>query len=152
MGSASCLPTWVSGTSQTPLNPNPRPGLAEVLVPASPVSPVYVTICRYAGLNQNVKEGDLERSQVLMGAQLSGLVTYLDNPSWQKVPANGVFACPMSIGSIDILQFAYSGGPNVTVSVDIDGCPFVSNGQRVVSSAGIGQRLADYVGSDSYPG
>ena len=39
------------------------------------------------------------------------------------------YNCPMSIGSLDILQFVYASGPDVTLSVDVGGCSFVSNGQ-----------------------
>lgn len=148
----ACDLSWSTGTSHTPLNPSPRAGLAQVLVPTSPSAPVYVTICRYAGLNQTVKPGTLERSRVLMGPQLASLVAYLDEPNWGRVPAGGSVNCPMSIGSLDILQFVYTSAPDVTLSVDVGGCSFVSNGQRTVWGGSIAQRLAEYVGSDSFPG
>jgi hypothetical protein len=134
------------------LNPDPRNGLADALVPTSPSAPLSVTICRYAGLNQQVPAGDLERSRVLGGSQLAGLVAYVDDPGWETVSINEAFSCPMSIGSVDVMRFVYSSGPGVTLSVDINGCPFVSNGQKTVWGGAIGQRLAEYVGTDSFPG
>jgi hypothetical protein len=111
-----------------------------------------VTICRYAGLNQQVPVGHLERFRVLVGSQLAGLVAYVDHPGWQTVPLNGVFSCPMSTGAVDIMRFGYSSGPDVTLSADVNGCPFVSNAQKTVWGGAIGQRLAEYVGSDTFAG
>jgi hypothetical protein len=115
----------------------------------APEGPIYVTICRYAGLNQEVRPGQLERSDVLDGSQLDGFVRYLDTTKWETVPRNGAFNCPASEGSTDILIFRYPDLSQATVSVDIGGCPFASNGQMTVWGYAIGQRLAQWVGSDS---
>ncbi len=147
-----CEGSSSAGSSAVVLNPDAREGLATVLVPTRPVPPVTVTICRYAGLNQSVRSGDLERSRVLRGSQLAALVGYIDEPSWESVSPTQSYNCPMSIGSIDILHFGYTTGPDVTLSVDIGGCPFVSNGFKTIWGGSIGQRLAVYVGSDAFPG
>ena len=109
-------------------------------------------MCRYAGLNQPVKAGTLAQSHVVTGPDLAQFVAYLDMPTWQVIPAGAVYNCPSSAGRIDLLRFDYLAGPQVTVTVDLDGCGFVSNGARTIGgggSGGIGLRLTGWVGSDS---
>jgi hypothetical protein len=129
-----------------PLNPPPtRPGLASTLVPPGPT---LLTVCRYAGLNQAVTAGTMVQSHVVTGSQLPAFVTYIDQPTWPVIPTGAVYHCPASQGRVDLLQFVYPSGPGVDVSVDIDGCSFVSNGPRTVSGATIGTRLTAWVGID----
>jgi hypothetical protein len=119
--------------------------LENVLVPKGPT---YATICRFAGLNQKAAPGRLERSHLLSGSQLNGLVEYLDTTPWQKM-MKGSVNCPMSEGSIDAVVFNYTDRSQVWLSVDVDGCPFVSNGELTVWGWQVGQRLADWVGADA---
>ena len=145
VGAAACPRQWVH-SSNSSLNPPPaRPGLANTLVPPGPT---FLTVCRYAGLNQAVTAGTLVQSHVLTGSQLPAFVTYIDQPTWQVIPKGAVYSCPASQGRVDLLQFVYPSGPGVKVSVDIDGCRFVSNGSRTVSGGAIGTRLTAWVGID----
>jgi hypothetical protein len=144
--SSGCNGTAPSGSS----NLDHRDGLDKVLVPTSPTAPVYVTICRYAGMDQQVPPGELERSRVLNGQELSDLVEYIDNPDLQTVSLDSPISCPMATGGSDTLQFVYSSGPDVTLSIPTSGCQFVSNGERTVWPGSIGQKLAEYVGSNTF--
>ena len=126
----------------------PRPGLSKTLVPEGPT---FLTICRYAGLDQKVKAGTLERSRVVTGAELAAFVKYVDEPTWQTVNPHTTYMCPMSIGLVDLLEFVYPSGSPVVVSVDLDGCPFVSNGYRTVWGGSLGARISSFVGSDTLP-
>jgi hypothetical protein len=140
----------LSAGSLPDLNPDPRDGLAGALVPISPTAPISVTICRYAGLDQQVKSGDIERSRVLVGQQLANLVGDVDNPGWQTVSFVGPISCPISTGAVDSMRFVYSSGPDVTVSIAVNGCEFLSNGRRTVWGGPVAQTLAEYVGSDTF--
>jgi hypothetical protein len=132
-----------------PPNPPPaRGGLADTLVPPGPL---VATVCRYAGRNQPVAAGTLERTHVVTGPALASLVTALDSPSLQVIPDSAVYSCPMDQGSTDLLAFAYPTGPAVTVSVAILGCRFMTNGARTVGGAELGPRLAAWVGTDRLP-
>jgi hypothetical protein len=113
-----------------------------------PAGPTVLTVCRYAGLNQSVPAGTLERSTVVTGAPLAALVAYIDQPSWSVIPQGTAYGCPMSEGQVDLLRFAYSAGPGVSVTVDIGGCSFASNGARTVQGSSIGGRLTSLVGTD----
>jgi hypothetical protein len=145
----ACPGRWEVSTSLSSLNRDTAlPGLSQTLVPAGPK---YVTICRYAGLNQKVKAGILERSLVVTGTTLATFVRYVDAPTWMKVNPNTGYFCPMSTGLVDLLQFVYPSGSSEVVQVDIDGCPFVSNGYRTVWGSSIGARLNTLVGSDREP-
>jgi hypothetical protein len=108
-----------------------------------------MTVCRYAGLNQKAKAGSLEASRVVTGAELAGFVGFSDR---QEIVSGGMTSCPMAEGSVDLLEIAYATGPQVNVSVSIDGCSSASNGLRTVDGWGIGGRLAAWVGADSPPG
>jgi hypothetical protein len=108
-----------------------------------------MTICRYAGLNQKAKFGSLEASHVVSGSELSALVSLSDR---QIVERGGSFGCPMSQGSVDLLELVYATGPQVDVTVSLAGCSFASNGSRTVNGSEIGARLATWVGSDPVPG
>jgi hypothetical protein len=123
--------------------------LSNTLVPSGPS---YLTICRYAGFNQKVKAGTLERSRVVTGSALAAFVKYLDKPTWQRIEPGKTFFCPMSIGLIDLLQFVYPSGSQVVLSVDVDGCEFVSNGSLTVWGGSIVPRVTAWVGRDSLPG
>jgi hypothetical protein len=139
-------PGQLKSPSNATLNPAPaRPGLADILVPAGPT---VLTVCRYAGLNQSVPAGTLVRSTVVTGAPLAALAAYIDQPSWSVIPPGTAYGCPMSEGQVDLLRFAYSAGPGVSVNVDIGGCSFASNGARTVQGSSIGGRLTSLVGTD----
>ena len=141
----ACPRRWGS-PANAPLNPAPaRAGLADILVPPGPT---VLSVCRYAGLNQSVAAGTLERSAVVTGPPLDSLVAYVDGPTWPVVPAGTAYGCPLSEGRTDLLVFAYPTGPDVSVSVDIGGCSFASNGERTVRGSPIGDRLAPLVGTD----
>ncbi|MGA2036038.1 MAG: hypothetical protein ABSH04_00395 [Acidimicrobiales bacterium] len=145
---ATCTRQWQAISPNTSLNPPPaRPDLASSVVPPGPT---FLTVCRYAGLNQEVEAGTLEQSHVVTGAELAAFVTYVDEPTWQVVlPGTAQeYSCPASEGLVDLLRFVYASGPGVTVSVDLDGCTFVSNGSRTVQSGSIGMRLTPWVGID----
>jgi hypothetical protein len=142
---ARCPTKLSSGLSHQVLNKTERVGLSKVLVPAGPS---FMTICRYSGLNQKVPEGSLERSVVVSGTTLSGFVTYADLKTWQVVRPGTSFGCPMSEGLVDELLFVYPSGPEVTVNVDIDGCPLATNGPHTVWAESIGSRLTTWVGRD----
>jgi hypothetical protein len=142
---ARCPRNWSPGPSQQVLNKSARTGLSNILVPAGPT---FMTVCRYSGLNQKVPEGSLERSLVVSGTTLSGFVTYADLKTWQVVRPGTAFGCPMSEGLVDALLFVYPSGPDVTVTVDIDGCPLATNGSRTVWAESIGSRLTAWVGRD----
>lgn len=110
-----------------------------------------MTVCRYAGLNQKARFGTLEASRVVTGPALGAFVVYADQKGWQ-VLKNGVsFGCPMSQGSVDLLEVVYASGSPLNVSVAIDGCLLVSNGSRTVLAGGIGAHLTPWVGVDSLP-
>jgi len=142
---AACARKWPVGSPQSSLNPVARPGLSNALVPAGSSS---MTVCRYAGLNQKVEEGTLERSLVVTGRSLSAFVTYADLKTWQVMRPGSVFSCPMSEGLVDVLLFVYPSGSPVTVTVDIGGCPLASNGTHTVWAGPIGSRLTQWVGQD----
>ena len=144
---ATCPELWRFDTPDTSLNrQSPRPGLSETLVPADPT---ILTICRFAGLDQKVKAGTLERSRVVTGAALAAFVEYSDRSTWPTVNPDGLYYCPMSIGLVDLLQFVYPSGSPVVVSVDVDGCRFVSNGYRTVWGESIGSHVTALVGTDT---
>jgi hypothetical protein len=108
-----------------------------------------MTVCRYAGLNQKAKFGSLEASRVVSGAELSDFVGFSDR---QAKVSGGETSCPMSQGSLDLLELVYPTGPKVSVSVSILGCSAASNGLRTVDGWAISARLATWVGSDPIPG
>jgi hypothetical protein len=110
-----------------------------------------MTICRYAGLNQKVKAGTLERSRVVTGTELATFVKYIDEPIYEVVKPGTPYFCPASFGQTDVLQFVYPSGSTEVVQVDLDGCPFVSNGYRTVWGGSIGARLTAWVGRDTEP-
>ncbi len=146
MGPVTCAGHWGFDTPITSLNRRaPRPGISTLV----PSGPSYLTICRYAGLDQKVKAGTLERSRVVTGAALVAFVNYLDRPTWQRVEPAKAYFCPMSIGLVDLLQFVYQSGSPVVLSVDVDGCEFVSNGSLTVWGGSIVPRLNAWVGRDS---
>jgi hypothetical protein len=143
---ASCPQRW-DPSAATPIDPSPgRAGLADTLVPPGPSS---LSVCRYAGLNQPATVGTLEQSHVVIGPALAQFVAYLNLPKWPVIPAGAIYNCPLSDGRVDLLRFDYPSGPGVTVTVDMDGCRFVSNGVRTIGGGEIGMRLTGWVGSDS---
>jgi hypothetical protein len=107
-----------------------------------------MTVCRYAGLNQKATPGVLERSHVVAGRALARFVDFADR-HWQVIPPNSVYFCPASQGSVDILRFVYSTGPQVAVSIDITGCEFASNGSETVWGSAVGRQLTQWVGVDT---
>jgi hypothetical protein len=110
------------------VNPPPqRTGLTKALVPKDP-GPAFLTACRYAGLNETVKPGTLEKTVTKSGAELTQFVGFVDSPRWQVVMPGSSFNCPMSQGRHDLLLFVYRSGPAVRVSVSTDGCELISNG------------------------
>jgi hypothetical protein len=145
---ATCQSKWVSGGSGSSLNAHPRSGSSTELVAPGPV---VMTACRYAGLNQKVPMGTLEASHVVNGSTLSAFVRYVDQKSWQVVKNGAVLGCPFSQGSTDLLEFVYTSGADVMVSVAIGGCPFVSNGNFSVWGGSIGARVGLWVGTDPLP-
>jgi hypothetical protein len=147
----TCPQRWGYDTRLTSLNKNaPRPGLSESLVPDAP-GPVYLTVCRYAGFNQKVSAGTLDRYLVVAGSDLATFVKYIDGPGFESVNPNTPYMCPMSTGQVDLLRFVYQSGSPVDVQVDVDGCPFVSNGHRTVWGGLIANRVTAWVGKDSFP-
>jgi hypothetical protein len=118
-----------------------RPGLSRDLVP---VGPVFLTACRYAGLNQALKAGTLENSITRSGAALAKFVALLDSPSLQVVKPGSVFGCPMSQGRSDLLLFVYRSGPGVAVSVSTDGCQMISNGVQTRWGSQVVSTLASW--------
>jgi hypothetical protein len=50
-------------------------------------------------------------------------------------------------GGRRVVVFAYSSGPDVTVTIDLGGCGFATNGTRTVTGYDISQFLARWVGS-----
>lgn len=147
----TCPQRWAYDTRLTSLNRKaPRPGLSEKLVPDDP-GPLYLTVCRFAGLNQKVKPGTLERYRVVGGSALQAFVKYIDESIFVPVNPNTPYMCPMSTGQVDLLQFVYRSGSPVDVQVDVDGCPFVSNGYRTVWGGSIASRITAWVGRDSLP-
>ena len=141
---AWCPASWKSSSAS--LNSHEHPGSSTELIPPGAGD---MTICRYAGLNQKVKFGTLEASHVVSGAELSDFVGLSDR---QAVENGASFGCPMSQGSVDLLELIYATGPQVDVSVSIAGCSFASNGSRTVNGSEIAARLAAWVGSDPLPG
>jgi hypothetical protein len=113
-----------------------------------PPGPRWVTVCRYAGLNQRVPSGTLERSRVVTGTDLAQLVAVADKA--ETVP-QGSYNCPFSQGLVDVLYFVYPTGRTVTVTVDVDGCVWAGNGQHTVWAGGITPLLKQWVGQDSLP-
>jgi hypothetical protein len=153
----TCPQRWGYDTRLTSLNRSaPRPGLSKTLVPdgsgsGSGSGPEYLTICRYAGLNQKVNVGALERHLVVAGSDLTTFVEYIDGPGFETVNPDTPYMCPMSTGQVDVLEFVYRSGSPVDVQVDVDGCPFVSNGYRTVWGGLIANRVTAWVGKDSLP-
>jgi hypothetical protein len=146
---AACPRSWEPGTSQSDLNRGTHlPGLSQTLVPEGPT---YLTICRYAGLNQKAKVGTLERSRVVTGAELATFVNYIDEPIFQVVKPGEPYFCPVSTGRTDLLQFVYPSGSLLQVQVDVDGCTFVSNGYRTLWGSLIVARVTAWIGSDKGP-
>lgn len=144
----SCMAKWAVSGDQA-INPAPaRAGLADILVPPTPL---VMTICRYAGFNQPVSAGKLERSRVVTGKQLATFVTSLDSPARQVVTQPAIYNCPADQGSIDLLRFAYSSGPGVDLKVGLLGCWFVTNGLRTIGGYSIGLRVESWVGADKAP-
>jgi hypothetical protein len=143
-----CQAKLGSQGSGSSLNPDPRARLSSELVPPEPV---MMTVCRYAGLNQKVRPGTLEASRVVEGSALSAFVGYLDQKSWQVIQKGVAINCPMSQGSTDLLDFVYSAGPDVMVSLAILGCPLASNGYLTVWAGPIGARVGAWVGTDAAP-
>jgi hypothetical protein len=143
-----CQAKLGSQGSGSSLDPDPRARLSDELVPPEPV---VMTVCRYAGLNQKVRPGTLEASRVVKGSALSAFVGYLDQNSWQAIQKGVAINCPMSQGSTDLLDFVYSAGPDVVVSLAILGCPLASNGYLTVWGGPIGARVGAWVGTDATP-
>ncbi len=142
---ARCPDRWTT-TDHSMLNPAPaRSGLSDTLVPPGAES---MTVCRYAGLNQPVEVGSLERSHVVSGPQLTAFLAFVNMPSWQVISGTAVYNCPADQGSTDLLMFTYSSGPSVDVDVDLEGCSFATNGVRTVNGYEIGMRLTAWVGAD----
>jgi hypothetical protein len=136
------LSLWARGTAPGAVA---RSELSSVLVPKGPV---YMTVCRYAGLNQTISAGVLERSRVVTGTALARFVDFADQ-HWEVIAPNSVYFCPLSRGSVDTLGFVYPSGPQVALSVDISGCEFASNGTETVAGSAIAQQLTQWVGVDS---
>jgi hypothetical protein len=127
-------------TYRPPKAPVPvRPGLSATLVP--PGSSV-ATLCHYSGVGQSGGTIVLQRSRAVSGTSLAALVAYLDSPHWQVVTSPGPYSCPMWNGATDLVLFVYPSGPGVSVSVDIGGCGFATNGALTVEGYAIGQHLA----------
>jgi hypothetical protein len=143
---ATCPSRWSFADATSSLNrTSARPGLKDVLVPSGPEA---MTICRYAGLNLRIPAGTLEKMLVIKGSVLSNFVSFVDQKNWEVVGKGVTFNCPMSTGRIDLLRFVYASGPGVTVSVNVDGCEFVSNGFRTVWAGSIAERVTAWVGVD----
>ena len=115
--------------------------------PLVPPGPAYLTVCRYAGFNQKVSIGTLERTKVLSGPTLSSFVDLLDGTRWTS--PLGAYSCPIDFGELDLLHFVYGSGPQFTLSVDPRGCELVSNGSSVVIGARIASVVAAWVGTDT---
>jgi hypothetical protein len=110
-----------------------------------------MTVCRYAGLNQKVSDGTLEASRVVSGPALATFVRYVDQKNWQVIQKGVAINCPMSQGSVDLLELVYPSGPELRLSVDIAGCSLVSNGIFTVWGDQIGARVGTWVGTDPIP-
>jgi hypothetical protein len=142
---ATCDASLSLDAPGTALGSVARTRLSSVLVPKGPA---YMTVCRYAGLNQRIRAGILERSRVVTGRALARFVDFVDQ-RWEVIARNSIYSCPDDQGSVDILRFVYPTGPQVALSVDISGCTFASNGIETVWGSAIGQRLTQWVGVDS---
>lgn len=143
-----CQAKLGSQGSGSSLNPDPRARLSSELVPPEPV---VMTVCRYAGLNQKARPGTLEASQVVKGSALSAFVGYIDQKILRVIRKGVAINCPMSQGSTDLLDFVYSAGPDVMVSLAILGCPLASNGYLTVWGGPIGAHVGAWVGTDAAP-
>ncbi|MGO8872391.1 MAG: hypothetical protein ACLQPH_13505 [Acidimicrobiales bacterium] len=80
--------------------------------------------------------------------ELRALVAFFNSSKWQVISNPGEYQCPAyRYGQADLVKFVYPIGRGVTVTVDLGGCSFASNGVRTVGGYAIGQRLAAWVGS-----
>lgn len=139
-------------------NPNPlrlprpvqplRPDLSTELVPPGPT---YATICRYGPLDAKGNPGPLQRTHVVANPELRALVAFFNSSKWQVISQPAAYSCPLDDGQVDIAEFVYPSGPGVTVTVELRGCSFASNGTRTVDGYAIGQRLATWIGTSSKP-
>lgn len=129
-----------------PNQPRVRSGLAIHLVPPGPT---YATICRYAGLNVTPDPRGLVRSAELVGPKLEALVALMNSPDRQIIVHPEYYNCPLDDGQADLVEFYYAPGPAVTVTVEVTGCGFASNGVRTVAGYGLARRLAVLAGPGS---
>jgi hypothetical protein len=93
-----------------------------------------IRLCRYSGLNGHPRLR-LRRS-VLSTAP--GIVRELVR-EFDELPSNpGPVACPGDDGSKIVAQLAYPNGRAVTISVGLQGCVMVTNGNVYRTAAGFG--------------
>jgi hypothetical protein len=100
------------------------------------------TLCHYSGVGQSGGTIVLQRSRAVSGTSLAALVAFLDSTRWKAVTSTSVYSCPMWNGATELVLFVYPSGPDVSVSADIGGCGFATNGALTVAGYAIGQHLA----------
>lgn len=136
---AACPSRPPDPTSVPAPAPSVRPGASSLLVPPGPA---VATLCHYGAVGGAGGGSVLARSRVVTGPALRALVDFMDAARWTVVTEPAVYQCPMWDGAEVLAVFVYPSGPDVTVSVDLGGCGFASNGSRTVSGGSIAGRLA----------
>jgi len=124
----------------------PSPARSELSANVVPPTPVFGTVCRYAGLTPTGQSGTLIRSHVLSHHALATVVALLNSPKNALIAHPETYRCPSDDGAADVVIFDYEAGPPVRVAVDLGGCRFASNGVRTIGGFYVGQLLRTWVG------
>ncbi|TKA00645.1 enoyl-CoA hydratase/isomerase family protein [Actinacidiphila oryziradicis] len=115
-----------------PLNASQRPGAADAMVPASPVS---AWVCLYERPSSpapgRADAPVLTRSGRLSSAQVSALVASLD------AAPKGAMRCVSNAHTVTDVRFAYPSGPDVEVRIGVDNCRNASNGSRDANATAV---------------
>jgi hypothetical protein len=102
--------------------PHKTTGSATTFIPGHPSA---LLGCRYHGLTE--PRGSLAKSASVSPAPIAEALNRA-----QPITNSGVFKCPVDFGETILLLFEYPNGARLTVSIEMGGCEFATNGDRTV--------------------
>ncbi|HEY5198320.1 MAG TPA: hypothetical protein VIJ51_14970 [Solirubrobacteraceae bacterium] len=101
----------------------------------APAGADAIRLCRYTGLNVRPRLGLARSSLHTTASFVSRIVGELDR---LPPPPSGPISCPADDDSEVVVVLAYPGGHTVAVSVGLEGCQLVTNGDLHATAFGFG--------------
>jgi hypothetical protein len=107
-----------------------------------PGHPHALLACKYNGVGQQQRWGTLISSVRFPAARVAARINELPLADATRV------SCPDDEAGLLLLEFSYADGPDFFVRVEMGGCRYVMNGDRVVQAAGVTELLGSVLGHE----